>query len=663
VTLRGFGCDIAQGYHIARPAPVEIFDAWRSARAIAAPPQAVATAAAVTPTRRTGDAVLSQRDLAEPTSPAAALRTSEERFRALFTQAPIGIAEARSDGILVAVNPRLCTMLGYDLDELIGQPAVMISDVGDRAGQARDMATLSSSDGYSAHRLYRRKDGTTFSALVSVAVVRRVSGAVHRMVAMVVDVSELTAAQHSIATASAELAAHQMFTDSLLASADAGIIACDSTGRLTITNRTARIWHGLDPDIEPSPEQLAHLISDLFEADGVTPLSLGGNPLRRACREGTTSKAEMVIAPAGGLQTRVMATGTALHAPSGEPVGAVVTMHDITVLHQRESELRDAWSAVGHNAAFHDAVLAASPDVIFVAEPDTNRNVWSSRNLIEHGYTPQELQDLGDNTIDMLVHPDDRFRVREQNVAAQALPNGEVARIRYRIRVANDGFRWFTRSVTPFARDSTGRVTQILGLATDVTEVVQVEQRLADAALHDVLTGLPNRTLLGDRLGSTLARTSRSGHQLAVLYCDLDGFKTVNDIGGHGVGDVILVTTAKRLLGTLRAEDTAARVGGDEFVIILEPSSRTWAGPDGAPIDVRAYAVLVAERVKKVLAQPVEIEGHDHALTATIGIAFGHAGDDVEELLAQAEAAMYRAKFLGKDRYEIGTELRHLRAL
>jgi diguanylate cyclase (GGDEF)-like protein/PAS domain S-box-containing protein len=304
--------------------------------------------------------------------------------------------------------------------------------------------------------------------------------------------------------------------------------------------------------------------------------------------------------------------------------------------------------------------LAASPDVIFVADPHTNRNLWSPRNLAEHGYTQQQLQDLGEQTIDELVHPDDRFRVREQNVAVQTLPNGEVVRIRYRIRVEDDGYRWFTRSITPFARDSAGQVTQILGLASDVTEIVEVEQRLADAALYDSLTSLPNRTLLADRLGSTLARSNRSGHQLAVLFCDLDEFRAVNDRGGHAAGDAVLVATANRLLATVRAEDTAARVGGDQFVVILEPSSRTWAGPDGAPIDVRAYAVLIAERLTKVLAEPVEVKGHDYAVTVSVGIAFGHAGDAAEEILAQADEAMYRAKRLGKNRHEIATELRHL---
>jgi diguanylate cyclase (GGDEF)-like protein/PAS domain S-box-containing protein len=521
--LRGFGCDIAQGYYVARPAPIDVFDAWRSARSTSVP---VPAPVALTPPQRTADAVLAPRDFAEPASPAAALRASEERFRALFTQAPIGIVEARADGILVAVNPRLCAMLGYTSDELIGQPAAMLVGASDRTEQARDIAALPDSDGYAARRIYRRKDGTAFPALINMAVVRQISGAVHRMVGMIVDISDLVAAQESVAAAGIELANNQVFTDSLLASTDVGIIACDRFGKLTITNRTARSWHGLDPDVEPSPEQLALLAADLFEADGVTPLEIGNNALRRAFRDGSTWKGEMVIAPANGPATRVMATGSPMRSLSGEPVGAVATMHDITLLHQRESVLH------------------------------------------------------------------------------------------------------------------------------------RVEERLADVASHDPLTGLPNRTLLADRLTKTLARTSRSGHQLAVLFCNLDGFRAVNENGGDGAGDAVLEATAKRLLATLRAEDTAARVSGDAFVVILEPSSRTWAGPDGAPIDVRAYAVQVAERIETACALPVDFGGHEYTVTVSIGLAFAQAGDDVDEVLAQADAAMYRAKSLGKNRHEIATMVR-----
>jgi diguanylate cyclase (GGDEF)-like protein/PAS domain S-box-containing protein len=518
-TLHRFDCDIAQGYFIARPAPAETFDAWLRARTNSAP-----LPIAVTPSRRASDAVFTERDFSEPTSPAAALRASEERFRALFTLAPIGITEARADGTIVAMNPHGCAMLGYNLDEVIGGSVTMFIDPDDRAEQARSLAALSDSDGYSARRIFRRKDGTAVTVLMNVAVVRQASGAVHRMVGMMVDISELAAAQQSLA-----------------------------------------------------------------------------------------------------------ANAIALTA--------------------RESELRKS-------AAFQDAVLAATPDLIFVAESITNRNVWSSGNLAEFGYTARQLKGLGGNAINTFVHPDDQFKVREQNAAAQALPDGEVVRIRYRIRVQDDVYRWFGRSVTPFARDGAGGVTQILGITSDVTELVDVEQRLADAALHDPLTGLPNHTLLTDRLAKTLARSSRSGHQLAVVFCNIGGFRKVNEDGGREAGDAVLKATAGRLLSALRPEDTTARIGVDGFVIILEPSSRTWAGPDGAPIDVRAYAAEVAQRIETALTLPVDFGGRAYTVTVSIGLAIAQAGDDVEDVLAQADAAMCRAKILGKNCHEIADGVR-----
>jgi diguanylate cyclase (GGDEF)-like protein len=305
-----------------------------------------------------------------------------------------------------------------------------------------------------------------------------------------------------------------------------------------LMNQTARRWHGLDPDIEPSRDQLAQLAVDLFEADGVTPLAFATSPLMRALRHGRVWNSELVIVPANMPSTRVMVTGTALLGPAGEVVGAVATMHDLTLLKQRETELQEA-----------------------------------------------------------------------------------------------------------------------------LTDIVNVEQRLADAALRDPLTGLPNRTLLADRLASTLSRTGRSGHQMAVLFCDLDGFKAVNTNGGHAAGDAMLQACAQRLLATLRAEDTAARVGGDEFVVVLEPSSRGWAGPDGAPIDVRSYALVVAERIEEALAEPVDFNGNRYAVTVSIGLTFAQAGDDVEEVLAQADRAMYEAKSLGKNRHQFYTDVRRVRAL
>jgi len=233
-----------------------------------------------------------------------------------------------------------------------------------------------------------------------------------------------------------------------------------------------------------------------------------------------------------------------------------------------------------------------------------------------------------------------------------------VLQIRYRLKGGDGHYFWYSRRVTPFSRDDAGDVRQLLGIARDISETVEVEQRLTDVALHDPLTGLPNRRLLADRLGSALTGATRSGEQIAVLFCDLDGFKHVNDTAGHAAGDVVLTTTASRLQAVLRPEDTVARVGGDEFVIVLRPTrSRFVAGSGRAaeavehrPADPRAATRMIARRITHALRQPIEIDGSAHVVTVSIGATFARAGDDPEATLRDADSAMYVAKARGKDR-------------
>ena len=158
-------------------------------------------------------------------------------------------------------------------------------------------------------------------------------------------------------------------------------------------------------------------------------------------------------------------------------------------------------------------------------------------------------------------------------------------------------------------------------------------------AFHDSLTGLPNRTLFIDRLGHAIARIEREGAPLAVLFCDLDGFKTVNDSLGHPAGDRLLRAVGERLEESLRPADTVARFGGDEFAILVEDI----AGEEDA--------TAAAARVQEHLSKPFEIEGREIFVGASIGIAVARAGEGADEILRNADLAMYRAKALGKGRY------------
>ena len=207
---------------------------------------------------------------------------------------------------------------------------------------------------------------------------------------------------------------------------------------------------------------------------------------------------------------------------------------------------------------------------------------------------------------------------------------------------------WQEHNVSP-VRDEAGRITHHIGIINDITERKALEDELAHRAFHDPLTELPNRALLSDRLRQALARARRrrkgEAGTLAVLFLDLDNFKYVNDSLGHEAGDELLVEVAGRLRSALRPEDTLARMGGDEFVILLEG------------VEDEGAAGLVAERIAEALREPVVLGGPEGGqevfATASIGVVtLGRGGEKTapEDLLRDADTAMYRAKANGKAR-------------
>ena len=178
-------------------------------------------------------------------------------------------------------------------------------------------------------------------------------------------------------------------------------------------------------------------------------------------------------------------------------------------------------------------------------------------------------------------------------------------------------------------------------LQEEVFERMQAEQRIWHLAHHDGLTGLPNRTLLHDRLEQALAQAQRSRHRVAVMFLDLDRFKNINDSLGHAIGDELLKHVAERLKSVVRAVDTVSRLGGDEFVIVLHEVS--------SPDDV----VQVAEKIVGALASAVSIEGHQLRATPSIGISiFPDDGDEVFGLMKSADTAMYHAKAAGRNNFQ-----------
>ncbi|HEV7462034.1 MAG TPA: EAL domain-containing protein [Solirubrobacteraceae bacterium] len=200
---------------------------------------------------------------------------------------------------------------------------------------------------------------------------------------------------------------------------------------------------------------------------------------------------------------------------------------------------------------------------------------------------------------------------------------------------------WIQLNLT-VVKDAAGRPVHLIAQMQDITDRKRAQAELAHRALHDPLTGLPNRLLFTDRLEVALARLARRAGAVAILFVDLDRFKLINDSHGHEVGDRVLVETASRLRGILRPSDTLSRFGGDEFTILCEDVS--------SEVDVSS----VAERIAEALAEPFPLADREVFLSASIGIALGRDGAmSASALLRDADAAMYGAKERGRSRYAI----------
>ena len=241
-----------------------------------------------------------------------------------------------------------------------------------------------------------------------------------------------------------------------------------------------------------------------------------------------------------------------------------------------------------------------------------------------------------------LVHADDRERF-DQAVRA-SIEQGTPFHVEHRA-LRPDGEERVLDCHGRLLRDTRGGLVKMLGTAQDVTGQRLAEQQLEHQALHDALTGLPNRALFLDRLEHALTAAQRPGAIVAVFFCDVDDFKDVNDGFGHDTGDRLLVALPPRLREALRPADTLARFGGDEFVILCEH------------LGSEMSAIGIAKRLIDVLSRPLEIDGRSHAVSVSIGMALVEGGKAAPgDLLRDADAAMYKAKAAGKNRHVVFDE-------
>lgn len=318
----------------------------------------------------------------------------------------------------------------------------------------------------------------------------------------------------------------------------------------------------------------------------------------------------------------------------------VAVVRDISARLKAETVLRE--SEERFRAAFNQAAVGLAH-----VGPD-GRWLMVNRKLCEIvGYSQKELVGM---SFQEITHPEDLIADKELARRMMARELDEKTREK-RYRHKNGYYIWVNLT-SSLVRDENGEPKYYSTVVEDISRRKQIEEELLHLASHDALTHLPNRSLLLDRLSQALAYANRSSGQVAIMLIDLDRFKNINDSLGHDVGDKIIMEVGRRLLSMAQHGDTIARVGGDEFVVVLPDVTR------------EETVAMLAQQTLESLSQPMTIQGHEFYPTGSIGISlYPKDGHDSQALLKNADTAMYRAKDAGRNNFQFYASEMNARAL
>ena len=304
---------------------------------------------------------------------------------------------------------------------------------------------------------------------------------------------------------------------------------------------------------------------------------------------------------------------------------------------QRElAERKRAEEALRESEEMYKTLVQTSPDAVTVTDLEAHITYVSQRTLELHGLESAE-EVLGRSALAFFAPEEyERAMINLQKTLQEGLVRNEEYTL-----LRKDSTRFIGELSAALISDAYGKPKAFIATTRDITKRKRAEEKLAFMATPDALTDLPNRMLFNDRLILALAHAHRNQQKLAVILLDLDHFKDVNDTLGHSMGDKLLQAVGDRLKSLLRRSDTVARMGGDEFMLIL---------PEVSQVE---DTVRVAEKLLEAFRKPFVFDGHALHITTSVGIAiYPNDGEDADTLVKNADIAMYRAKAQGRDNYQ-----------